>query len=229
MSLKSSSSKVSSTVKVIVESHPSILDCMALDVINYSALARCLYDEVSRRIGRKTTLDAIKMSLIRLADDIKGRWRILEDKVRAVLAESVLELQTDLIVLTVRKDVVSKILTKLVESVSDARFFQLTQGTKTYTLIVAREVYNRVVEVLGEDNIEDKIEDQSAITLISPIEIVETPGVIALITFKLASHGINITQVISCYKDTILVFSREDALKAYQLLEELVLNLRRKF
>jgi hypothetical protein len=38
--------------------------------------------------------------------------------------------------------------------------------------------------------------------------------------------GINITQVISCHKDTIYVLDREKAPAAYRLLEEIILSMR---
>ncbi|WP_234394346.1 ACT domain-containing protein [Thermococcus piezophilus] len=66
------------------------------------------------------------------------------------------------------------------------------------------------------------LRDQTALTIISPGRIIETPGVVAFMTSALSSNGINITQVISCYKDTIFVIDRKDTPKAYQILEELI-------
>jgi len=74
-----------------------------------------------------------------------------------------------------------------------------------------------------------EIEDQSAIVIISPKQIIDVPGVIAYITDLLSSNGVNITQIISCYTDTLLIVDREDALKAYQILENKILSLRKMF
>jgi len=38
---------------------------------------------------------------------------------------------------------------------------------------------------------------------------------------------VNITQVISCHKDTIFVLNRRDAPKAYQILEDMILKMRK--
>ncbi|RLE99359.1 MAG: hypothetical protein DRJ63_05670 [Thermoprotei archaeon] len=43
----------------------------------------------------------------------------------------------------------------------------------------------------------------------------------------LAHHGVNITQFISCHTDTILIINRREALKAYTVLEKLILSARR--
>ena len=82
---------------------------------------------------------------------------------------------------------------------------------------------------MGENNVVLEIEDQSAIVIISPKQIIDVPGVIAYITDLLSSNGVNITQIISCYTDTLLIVDREDALKAYQILENKILSLRKMF
>ncbi|WP_042701186.1 ACT domain-containing protein, partial [Thermococcus sp. PK] len=77
------------------------------------------------------------------------------------------------------------------------------------------------------EEIVELIEEQTAIILISPEEIIETPGIMAVMTSTLSSNGVNITQVISCHKDTIFVLDRKNAPKAYQILEDIILKMRR--
>jgi len=217
---------ISKVVRDILLSHPSILDCIKLDIVNYTALARKLEPMVSKAMGRKVNVDAIKMALIRFSDEVKNTRDVLEERVRRVLAGSVITFQTDLTVITLKREVVVRVLSDLIKMVKSTRFFQLTQGLQTYTIIVASELEKKVLDLLGMENVEDILRDHSAIILISPLEIVRTPGIISYITSMLAFRGINITQIISCHKDTILVIDRRDALKAYQILEEIILNMR---
>ena len=82
------------------------------------------------------------------------------------------------------------------------------------------------MEIIGEGNIIDITDGQSAIILISPEENIRTPGFIYLLTSVLSYNGINITQIISCHKDTVFVFERKDAIRAYDVLENFILGFR---
>ena len=219
-------SGISKIVRDLINAHPFIKECFVLNIVNYSALARYLVNEL-KKLGVDASFDAVKMALIRLRSELYEERRFLEEKVRGLLANSVLELQTDLVVLTVRKASLLPRLSDLAKAMEGARFFQIVQGTDNFTLIITREVKDVVVEAVGRDNILDFIEGQTAIILISPIDIITTPGFVAYVTSILASNGINITQIISCYKDTLLIINRDDALKAYQVLEQLILSTRK--
>ena len=48
------------------------------------------------------------------------------------------------------------------------------------------------------------------ITIKSPKDLENTPGVNAFVYSKFREHGINIVEQISCWTDTIVVISEED-------------------
>ena len=216
---------VARLVKGIILSRPAVRECLIMDIINYSGLARLLVEDLQKK-GVKTSVGAVKMALIRIGEELKKEKSSFEEKIKGVAAKTVIELQSDLTVITAEKrSFLSKVnpLSKIMET---ARFFQLTQGVETFTLVISSEEKDRVIRTLGKENIVDLIEQQTAIILISPEEIIETPGFVAFVTSALSSNGINITQVISCHKDTIFVVDRRVAPKAYQVLEELILRMR---
>ena len=216
---------VAKLVKDLVLSRPAIRECMALDVVNYSALARIILRELEKR-NVKTSLGAVKMALIRTGEELKKERASFEERVRDVIARTVIELQSDLTVITAEKRAVLSRIERLVKVMEKARFFQLTQGVETFTLVFSSEDVEEVFKIL-EGGVVDLIEEQTAIILISPEEIIETPGFVAFVASALSSNGINITQVISCHKDTIFVINRRDAPRAYQILEELILKMRK--
>lgn len=215
---------VAKAVKNIVLSRPAIKECLILDVINYSALARVILEELEKK-NIKTSIGAVKMALIRTGEELKKEKALFEKRIRNVVARTVIELQSDLTVITAEKGAVLNKIEQLSKVMENARFFQLTQGVETFTLVLSSEEKEEVVRILS--NIVDLIEEQTAIILISPEEIIETPGFVAFVASALSSKGINITQVISCHKDTIFVLDRRDAPKAYQILEELILRMRK--
>jgi len=218
---------ISEVVRRVLNNHPSLLDCIKLGVVNYSSLARVIVDEV-KELGNfnEVSVNAVKMGIVRFSESLKSK-KLIEDTIKELISRSTVELQTDLKLITLRRETLITKLNELMHILMRARFFQLTQGTKTFTLVVSEDVCNDVLRLFDKDVIEDVINDQSAIILISPKEIISVPGVISYITSLLSWYGVNITQIISCYIDTILVLNRSDALKAYSLIEELILQLRR--
>jgi len=217
---------IAKIVKEIILSRPAIKECLILDVINYSALARVILKELEKE-NIKTSTGAVKMALIRIGEDLKKERALFEKKIKNVVAKTVIELQSDLIVITAERRAVLNNLEQLFKVMENARFFQLTQGVETFTLVLSSEEKEKVLKIIQPKAIVDLIEEQTAIVLISPEEIIETPGIIAIMTSTLSSSGVNITQIISCHKDTIFVLNRRDAPKAYQILEDMILKMRK--
>ena len=217
---------VAKIVKEIILSRPAIKECLILDVINYSALARVILKELEKE-NIKTSAGAVKMALIRIGEGLKKERAFFEEKIKNVVAKTVIELQSDLTVITAERRAVSNNLEQLFKVMENARFFQLTQGVETFTLVLSSEEKEKVLKIIQPKAIVDLIEEQTAIVLISPEEIIETPGIIAIMTSTLSSSGVNITQIISCHKDTIFVLNRRDAPKAYQILEDMILKMRK--
>ena len=151
----------------------------------------------------------------------------IEKNVYIVLKDTNLELITDLIMMTISKEAIISRLDEIMKLVSNARFFQLTQGVKTFTFILPRELYKGIIDIIGIWNVIEMLNNQAAIVMINPPRIMTTPGIVAYITTLLAFNGINITQIISCYIDTVLVLNEEDSYKAFYILRELITKFRK--
>lgn len=219
---------IAEAARLIVSGKPSILDGMRQGVINFSALADMIKDQVVEKVGKKeVNVDSIKMALMRYAEELKSKKQLLERRIAEVAANSILELKNDVAVLTINQKGFIIRLDEILKAIDSFRFLQLTQGTETFTVVTDLYSKKKIVEVVGESNIILEIDDQSAIIIVSPKQIIEVPGVIAYITDLLSTNGINITQIISCYTDTLLIVDRKDALEAYQILENKILSLRK--
>jgi aspartokinase len=114
----------------------------------------------------------------------------------------------------------------IVKSMEMARFFQILQGVNTFTFIVSRENLEELLRSIGREDVVEILEDQAAVILVSPRDIVETPGVVALIASTLYENDINITQIVSCYNDTIVLVDAMKAWEAYRVLETLIKSMR---
>jgi len=228
MKKKKNSISIAEAVRIVINHHPYIMDSLRMDIINYSALASKIEDEVLKIIKRKKIrVEAIKIALIRLSETLRNEEKIMEENIRGILKNSVLELKGDIVVLTVKQEAILYRLNEIMKIASNSRFFQLTQGTRTFTLIFDKRILTDIKETVGLENIEIFIDNQSAIIIISPKEVIKVPGFVSYVTTQFARNGINITQIISCHEDTILILNREEAARAYGILEESIINLRR--
>lgn len=213
-------SSVASYVREMISYRPALRECLALGLVNHSALARLLQKEMAAQ-GLRASLSAVKMTLIRAGEAMRGQAASYEEKILAVLAGSVLELRSDLVLLVARRAAVQRGMEGLLRLARGARFFQLTQGVEVFVITLSREDEEEARRLLGA-GILRAIGEQAALVIISPEEIYDTPGFIAFVTSHLASRGINITQILSCHSDTVLVVHRDDAARAYRLLDELL-------
>ncbi|MEM3715273.1 MAG: ACT domain-containing protein [Nitrososphaeria archaeon] len=214
-------------VRSVVDTHPSLIDCLRNGSLNYTATSKMLRSEVSKLMGTDVEIDAIKMALIRYGEELKEDLERIENNIRKVLAESTLQMRNDVVVITTKWGNVTGKLDEIIRVSGDSRFFQITQGITTFTIVIEKKIERDLVSIIGEHNVNNIIRNQSAIILLSPEEIISTPGVIAYITWLLSKEGINITQIISCHLDTIFIVSQEQALKAYKVLEDSINHIRR--
>lgn len=220
---------ISKLVKKVVDNHPTISDCLKNKLLNYTSTAKLIKPEIEKITGSEVSLESVKMALIRYSDEVSKDRSLHDEKIRKVIAETTLQLRNEVVVLTIRWETFVTKFDKILNVIKNSRFFQITQGIDTFSMVLEKKNLFSLMKVISKEEIIEIIEDQSAIVLQSPKEIITTPGVISFITNLFFKNGINLTQVISCYLDTIFIVNSKDALIGYQLLEETVNLIRRKY
>lgn len=209
---------VSRAVNDLLLSKPVLLIALSMGVVNYSALARALKGEVERRLGREVSEAAVKVALIRLREQLSTS--LAGERVLKVIAESSTTLVDDVGLITIRaSDPLA--FAPLLSGVK-ARLLQITQGVHTLTIVTDSEVLEGLLKKVAPRSVEAVYRDQAAVILVSPREIITTPGVMAYLTTLLAFNGINITQVISTHTDTLFILGRNEAIEAYSLLRSVI-------
>jgi aspartokinase len=214
---------VTRVVQELLLAKPVLLAALGMGVVNYSALARALRGEVERRLGREVSEASVKVALIRFRERLSRS--IAEESVLRVVAESSTTLIDDVGLVTLRaSDPLA--LAPLLSGVR-ARLLQITQGVHTLTIVTDSEVLEGLLRKVDPKLVEAVYKDQAAVILVSPREIITTPGVMAYLTTLLAVNGINITQVISTHTDTLFILGRQEAVEAYYLLRRAIDEARR--
>ena len=187
---------VAQLVRDTIQMRPSLLDALNMKVVNYSALARLLQEEMG-----EGSLEAVKAAIIRVADEISEDRGLREEAVLGILKESKVRLQDKIAVVIspIRLDIPHIVTAHL---------------TDQYIYIVDQTIIKQRFpeQVKMESNL-------VALILLSPLRVETTPGFVAFVTQLLASRNLNIVEFISCSTNTIIILSPKDALTAFSLLQ----------
>ena len=187
---------IAQKVRETIQMRPSLLDALTIKIVNYSALARYLQEEIG-----EGSLEAVKAAIIRVADEISSNRSLREQAVLSILKDSKVRLQDKIgvVISPIRLDIPHLVTAHL---------------TDQYVYIVDQTIMKNKLpeEVHFQKNL-------VALILLSPPVVEETPGFVAFITQLLASHNINIVEFISCSTNTIIILDGGQALHAFSLLQ----------
>lgn len=217
---------VSAAVRELLLSRPAELYLLQRGVVNISALARSLAPDIESLLGRRVSEGAVKVAVARFAAELALSSRKLADAVASVLSRSSLSVVDGVGFVTVRSADAVKALPDVLSIAERARFFQMTQSVGTYTFIADRDSLERLLKLFGEGGVEAVYRGQAALVIVSPKEIVDTPGVVAFVTGLLYSRGVNITQIVSAHTDTIIIVDRSRIVDAYSAVRDAIERLR---
>ncbi|MGV8084876.1 MAG: ACT domain-containing protein [Candidatus Bilamarchaeum sp.] len=191
---------VSELVWLYIKRRPFLKEIIREKIVNYSALARKIAIEV---FGTKKNQFAIKMSLIRLSEKIREKEEDLEGKILKVLKRSSMSIKTKVTVIITQKELPA------------LKYLSYSESKSGITYIVDEEEFNKIRRPKSAVKIEQNL---NLISIHSPKDLEDTPGVIAHILDALSSEGINIVEFVSCYTDTILVVKQSDTSRAHEIL-----------
>jgi len=190
-----------------LEEHPSIKDCLKHGIINYSKLSRKISNEL--KIQKKTSIEAILIACRRYEVKLQ-KDKVLEDNIIKILKKSELEIKNKIIVSIINKKANLEKLLDIEKKVrKNGDLFYVIEGTKVYTVITS-EKYIDDIKKWYENEILNISKDLASITIKSPKELENTPGVNAYIFSMFGDHQINIVEQMSCWTDTIIVISEND-------------------
>ncbi|NOZ80345.1 MAG: hypothetical protein GXP63_01615 [DPANN group archaeon] len=198
-----------------IEQHKSIKDALLAGVINYSALARKIAEDLGKH--KKTSKEAILVAAIRYGQKIKGQKR-REHAITALLSASHLEIKNKVAVLTLEKSVFQDHLTALQKKVKRQEdvFFSI-DGTKSITLILSGAYVGEARKLFKGRIL--SIKTATTVVIIKSEESIEDiPGVLGYIASRFADHDVNIIECMSCWTDTILIVKDEDVPKVMEFM-----------
>lgn len=214
MSKRLSKESLAEKTRVYIDTHPSIKDCVAKGLVNYSALARKIMKDID-----VDNEEAVMIACRRYASKL-GKSSNHEMEILSVLKDSRLEMRTKTCIVTAKNDwsVLHKMDNLFKDLWNEKSIMQVVQSASAVTIIADKMLKDRIMDTVGRFNIIKVRENLVEIVVKSPEKIVDTTGVIAYLITNLSDAGINIEETVSCYTDTIFIVGEEDMINAYSVL-----------
>jgi len=182
-----------------------------------------LKPKVEEALGRKIKLESVITSVKRTKADYRSRW----GNVTKIIAESVINLRTDVAKISIEKTKRNLERARKISANFPEEFLQVLESISAITLIFDQKLFDNVYSIFLEGDILDESQNLAAIVVQSPREIISTPGCVIAFYNTISRRHINIEETISCFTDTILVLRMEDIGKAFTALTDMISEARK--
>jgi len=218
MSKEDSRASLAEVTRAYIDAHPSIKDCVAKGLINYSSLARWIMKELDLD-NEEAVMIACRRYASRLNVTTDHEMSILN-----ILKDSRLEMRTKTCIVTAKNDwtVLHKMDNLFKDLWNENSIMQCVQSASAVTIIADKMLKDRIMDTVGRFNIIKIRENLVEIAVKSPERIVDTSGVIAYLITNLSNAGINIEETVSCHTDTIFIVGEADMINAYSVLTKCI-------
>jgi len=199
-----------------IHNHPYIKSCLKNGLINYSSLARFMSHEL--KITKKTSLEAILIAARRL--ELKLKKELNYDKeIKKVLENSEIEIKNKISVLIFDKKLTIENIEKIYKnSINNNGSSFFLEGSDNYTLITQDKMVEKILR-FTEKNVIKHHQNLTLVNIKNPPEVEEIPGIVAFLTSLFSENGVNIIELLSCWKDTLFIFNSKDVNKVINFLQ----------
>jgi len=200
-----------------IDRHPSIRDLISKGLVNYSSLARLIMKDLGIK-NEKAVLAACRRYAMKLPkSDTEGA-------VIRVFEQSRLELKTRICIVVAKNEwAVLRSIDKVARQVLAEKGTMLVlQSTNAISVISEDKHMLDLIKAIGRDSIIMIKENLAQITVRSPPAIEDIAGAFSYLMTMLSEQGISLSEIVSCYADTILIVRRKDVMAAFEILSKVI-------
>ena len=97
--------------------------------------------------------------------------------------------------------------------------FRVISGAETVKVIIDSKNLTKLLALIPKKNVMKVVGNLAEIVVSETEEILETPGVVAMMTNELFENGVNMLEFMTCSPASIIVVDEKDAWKAYEALK----------
>lgn len=191
-----------SIIRLYLKNRPYMREALENGIVNLSALSRLIQKEL-----RLKDYYAVKAAVRRYYQHLEKVKQSIEQRALLVLKDNKITILDGISIIVAEKDLDIRNSAKIK---IDQYYIYLVDST---SLKKAKINAHYIIK---------KYENCSAVNIHSEENVENVSGVMAYVTSLFAEHNINILELISCYTENVLVIRREDTLKGYELLSEIV-------
>jgi len=205
---------VPDVVREIITRNRSIHDCMAMDVINFTALAVKIHPEVEKQIGNPIHLNTIVVAIKRYADAFEKDENVIDEPVlkdaRLSLTDRIMGMQWTM------KDLhdqnMAKMFAEAENAFSNSEFFRL--GDSFRVLVDDSDVTRKIFQSFPKENLY-----RSGLAKIR-IQVPEQnrADVVSYVTEILHRNGIDLVDALFSQDGIVLILKADQAPIAYEKL-----------
>jgi len=211
---------ISRIVEKMIKENPSLEIALAKDIISYSKLARYLHEEVEKEFGKKTNDAAIGVAIKRLREKAgiyetkKGEFYALE-----------LNTSSNLMELTIGK---SGRLPSIMKSIyefpelEEGCIMHAVHGNNQTTFVFTNRLEKKMKGLVAGERLLSEIRDLAQLSIKFDEKMFQTPGFIVYVLKELAWNNIGIVEIVSTYTELIVIVKKDDLLRAYKIVQELL-------
>lgn len=212
---------VSEIVKKLTEEQPFLLEALNRGIIHHGNLAAELKPKIEAALEREVTESSIVMALRRYSEEIKARIGIK----KKVKLDCEITMKTNICDFNVIKT--PTLLQQLKEfygivNFDRGEFLNITIGSHEISIAISQKHHDKLMSYLKEEKIQNKQNDLVALTIVFSGDFIHTPGVTYQVLQALAWKNINLLEIISTMTELTVVIERNDSIKSYEVLHELV-------
>ncbi len=213
---------ISEVVEGIVRRSSFLEEALSLGIVNLSSLARKIKPEVEKELMKKVRDGAIIMGLKRLSTKIKK----IHKKQRDFFSSPPdLMVRSNLVEITIPNS--GLLLSKQKRLLEEIKFIQnyfitFTQGIYETTIIVSKNLEDKLLKIFEDEKIISKFENLSSITIQLPEGSALVPGIYSFILKSLAWEGINLIEVVSTFNEFTIILENKNTDKAFSILKKIL-------
>lgn len=206
----------------LINRSPFLREAMTDDLINISALARKLKNEIEDLAGKEVNEGAIVMAIKRMTPGLYHRLNIKITNVMGDLGDFLVRSNLEDFTFE-NSDAFKSKQASLIEEINkdNDTFFTLCKGVTETTFIVSSQHSETVSRIFKHAKLKSHTKDLASVTVKLPSINTEIYGIYYYILKHLAWEGINIIEIVSTSNEFTVVVKQDDVDKAFKILMQL--------
>lgn len=212
---------IAEATESLVKRSPYLSDSLADGIINLSALARILHEQIQSGVKKDIKEGAIVAALKRLGAKLRNCQNVRNSTLRF----GDMTVRSNLVDITyTNSGALGEKLRRLFQQIGGRAdvVCSISQGTFETTVIASATIQGIIEKLFEGEKKVATFTQLSTISIALTRSTTETPGSYAFILKTLAWEGINIIEVISTFRELTIVVRNEDIERAFSTLKRTI-------